>query len=209
MKANGYLGGILSLILVGILYCILSMFGGPIFHRDPRPVHILPMDTTILDVMDLCKASVSPGRKLVLVSQIDRIAREVFHDNQQQREAFVLLLCIESKFNSAAKSSSGAIGLSQVMGRYVKDFARLCNLPELTAQDLQDSEVNLRVGACYFKHLLDRFKGNVTLALAGYNSGPDSITLMNLKALRTGHPETMAYVARFAYLREELDRNVR
>jgi soluble lytic murein transglycosylase len=40
---------------------------------------------------------------------------------------------------------------------------------------LYDPTTSVRLGAVYFKELLDRFDGNVELALASYNGGPNRI----------------------------------
>jgi len=74
---------------------------------------------------------------------------------------------IESRFNRKAKSSAGALGLAQVMPNTATMFD-----PGLTDEDLFDAEVNLRIGFRFLRQLLDRYRGDLSLALLAYNRGP-------------------------------------
>jgi soluble lytic murein transglycosylase len=81
----------------------------------------------------------------------------------------------ESAFDAAARSRSGARGLMQLMPSTGQEVARRLGVPFSTAR-LEDPETSLRLGTRYFRQLLDRFDGNVELALAGYNGGPGRIS---------------------------------
>lgn len=176
-------------------------------QATPQPTPIPTAEPKTLqqftsELMDQCKSKLSDARKIVLSEQITRIAQLRFPHRRSQQEAFVFLICIESAFQTSASSKVGAVGLTQVMPKYANAFAAECGLGNLTTTDLQDSEVNLLVGSCQFSKLLTDFEGNVALALAGYNSGQYSETTKKLSQLREGHPETMAYIAKYMYLRE-------
>ena len=76
----------------------------------------------------------------------------------------------ESAFQEEAHSKVGAVGLMQLMPRtaHLMDHS-------VTRKKLYQPEVNLRIGIKYFETLVDRFQGDVELALAAYNAGPEVV----------------------------------
>lgn len=77
------------------------------------------------------------------------------------------LVRLESRFDPRARSSAGAVGLTQVL----PSTARLYE-PGLTEEQLYDRDTNLRLGFRYLKDLLDRYDGDFERALLAYNRGP-------------------------------------
>jgi soluble lytic murein transglycosylase-like protein len=71
----------------------------------------------------------------------------------------------ESRWHANAVSPKGARGLTQLM----PDTARTLGV------DPRDPVANLDGGAHYLRQLLDRFGGDVELALAAYNAGPGRV----------------------------------
>lgn len=88
----------------------------------------------------------------------------------------------ESSFSPKAVSPDGAIGLMQV----IPETGALYGKP-----NLYDPIVNLDVGCQYLASLIDRYHGDLALAVAAYNAGPGAVT-------RYGgvppYPETRDYV---------------
>ncbi|HXO22501.1 MAG TPA: lytic transglycosylase domain-containing protein [Thermoanaerobaculia bacterium] len=80
----------------------------------------------------------------------------------------------ESAFDPRATSRVGARGLMQLMPVAARETARDLGLA-LRPASLYDPALSVRLGAAYFKQVLDSFGGDVELALAGYNSGPNRI----------------------------------
>jgi soluble lytic murein transglycosylase-like protein len=73
----------------------------------------------------------------------------------------------ESSFNAGAVSRKGAIGLMQLMPRTARSF----NL-----SDPYDPQQNISGGVRHLRYLLDRFRGNIPLALAAYNAGETRVS---------------------------------
>ncbi|WP_143305801.1 flagellar assembly lytic transglycosylase [Marispirochaeta aestuarii] len=74
----------------------------------------------------------------------------------------------ESLFNPAALSHAGAVGLTQLMPSTAGDAARRLGME--SPGDLSDPEVNLRLGAWYLGHMMER-TDSLADALAAYNAG--------------------------------------
>jgi soluble lytic murein transglycosylase len=86
----------------------------------------------------------------------------------------LLLLALvreESRYDAQAVSWARAVGLAQLLPSTARAMARDRSM---TAQALTDPATNLRLGARYLRIQLDRFRGDVRLALAAYNAGPGS-----------------------------------
>ena len=72
----------------------------------------------------------------------------------------------ESKYDPKAVSHAGAEGLMQMMPATAKRFG---------LKDPFDATANVEAGTKYLKWLLQRFDGDVSLALAGYNAGEGAV----------------------------------
>src|SRR5262249_57445673 len=98
----------------------------------------------------------------------------------------------ESKFKANARSSSGAIGLMQLLPDTAKGIAIHTGGTAFRVDDLYDPEINVRYGAWYLRHLLDKY-GDERTALAAYNAGQDNVHRCHRAGLRTPFPHTPAY----------------
>ena len=78
----------------------------------------------------------------------------------------------ESLFESIARSSAAAQGLSQVIPDTGAWIAQRLAWPDFTNEDLFKPYVGLNFGAYYLSEQLRNFDGHVHAALAAYNAGP-------------------------------------
>ena len=89
---------------------------------------------------------------------------------------------VESDYNRYALSRAGASGLMQLMPQ----TARL-----LGVDNVWDPRQNIHAGTVYLKRCISRFSGNLELALAAYNAGPNAVIEYGKVP---PYPQTMNYV---------------
>ena len=97
----------------------------------------------------------------------------------------------ESNWNSSAISRKGAVGLMQLMPTTAQRFG---------ASEYYNPQQNVDAGVKYLKTLLERYDGNLDLALAAYNAGEGAVDRAHgIPAFR----ETRSYVQKVqsAYFR--------
>jgi soluble lytic murein transglycosylase len=99
----------------------------------------------------------------------------------------------ESKFRADAKSSAGAVGLMQLLPATAKGIAIHTGGSKFVTSDLYDPEINVRYGAWYLHHLLQKY-GDERLALAAYNAGQQNVDTWRAEGKDIQFPETRAYV---------------
>jgi len=93
----------------------------------------------------------------------------------------------ESSFKSHAVSPKGARGLMQLMPGTAMRYG---------VTNIFDPRQNIEGGARYLRFLLDRFEGNVNLALAGYNAGEGAVDKYGWQI--PPYAETQEYVRRIS-----------
>ena len=128
----------------------------------------------------------------------------------------IAVMKVESNFTEAAHSSSGAVGLMQIMPETAAWIAyQLGEEPDKVAENidnLREPETNIRYGTWYLAELEDEFNGNDVLALAAYNAGRGNVHEWieknhwseNFSAVdEIPYAETRDYVKRVLHCREK------
>ena len=106
------------------------------------------------------------GREKRVISLYDDLINEAAETHGVKFPLLKALIKVESDFNPDAVSPKGAMGLTQIM----PETARI-----LQIRDPFDPSENIMGGARYLKQMIQRFGGELHLALAAYNAGPKTV----------------------------------
>jgi soluble lytic murein transglycosylase len=98
------------------------------------------------------------------------------HAEQYELDPALLAAVIyrESEFDADARSSSGAIGLMQLLPETAEGIAQYTGGSRFVVDDLYDPEINVRYGSFYLRRLLRKYDDE-RLALAAYNAGQANV----------------------------------
>jgi hypothetical protein len=120
----------------------------------------------------------------------DGLAREIYAaaiETKIDPELAFGLVRTESEFKDYATSRVGAIGLTQLMLPTANWFKK-----GITEIELRESGTNLRIGFRYLRELIDRYEGDVELALTAYNRGTGTVD----RVLKKGGNPDNGYAAK-------------
>ena len=118
-------------------------------------------------------------RNLAVINAIERfgidrhMAEDIFDAAREsgiEPDIAYGLVKTESTFRERSVSPVGARGLTQVMPRTAQWLR-----PGISAEDLFDRRTNLRLGFQYLSRLVEKYSGDVKLALLAYNRGPGTV----------------------------------
>ncbi len=121
-------------------------------------------------------------RQRAATYKYDALIRKASRNFKVDPHLIKAVIKAESDFDRYAVSRKGARGLMQLM----PDTAQ-----EMNVDDPFDPKENILGGTRYLSKLLDMFNGDIKLALAAYNSGPERVKQLG-RIPRI--PETLRYV---------------
>ena len=99
-------------------------------------------------------------------SQYQRIINKYSHKYGVDSRLITAIITNESCFKIKAHSYKGAVGLMQLMPKTAKRWG---------IKNRRSADQNIRGGTRYISHLIERFNGNVKLAIAAYNAGEGNV----------------------------------
>lgn len=112
------------------------------------------------------------------------------------------VISAESNFNTRAVSPMGAVGLMQLMPETAQRFGVRARSNQSVEQRLTDPRTNVYAGARYLSWLLNRFDGEIKLALAAYNAGEGAVDRAGRQV--PNYRETQNYVRKVMRLHQDL-----
>ena len=108
----------------------------------------------------------------------DAIVRTHAHNYRLDPALLAAVIAVESHFKPHVRSPAGAIGLMQLLPDTAKGIATRTGGDRFAVSDLDTPEINVRYGAWYLRHLIDRYSSHadaLDLALAAYNAGSGNV----------------------------------
>lgn len=135
-------------------------------------------------------ASVRPVRSNPSLppEEVGRLVSEAAARQQIDPKLVHSIIQVESGYDPNAVSNKGAMGLMQLVEGTAKRFG---------VENPFDPKQNIDGGVSYLRYLLDLFGGDVTLSLAAYNAGENSVRRFG--GVPT-YQETRAYVRKVNHL---------
>ena len=113
---------------------------------------------------------------------VEKLVREAADRHRIDPALIRAVIQTESNWNPAAYSNKGAGGLMQLIPTTARRFG---------VNDVFNPQQNIDGGVHYLKTLLDRYNGNLDMALAAYNAGEGAVDRAHgIPAFR----ETRSYV---------------
>jgi soluble lytic murein transglycosylase-like protein len=159
---------------------LANLDGSPSFSDDNSPV----------STNGFGSSSAPMRNRGEILAAVKRIAAKYHVDDDLVRE----VVRAESDFNPSAVSQAGAKGLMQLMDTTARS---------MNVNDSFNPEQNITGGTKYLSGLLQKYNGNVKVALAAYNAGPGRVDRLGISTdrefdikARDLPQETQNYVAK-------------
>ena len=131
----------------------------------PRPVGVPKLPSKLLAFFEV--SSSYKGVRYLM-----RDAASTYNIDLELLQA---LIATESGFDSQAVSPRGAVGLMQIMPTTAGRYGVVPDAKTPVEKKLTDPQTNIKTGSRYLRYLINRFPGQLELALAAYNAGEGAV----------------------------------
>jgi len=137
-------------------------------NADPAPVKLVPSKPRTTIYMPGEISFMGQNRPAVNVDRdgVEKLVREAAERHDVDPALVRAVIETESNWNPSAFSRKGAMGLMQLIPTTAQRFG---------ANDAFNPKQNVDAGVHYLKTLLERYNGNLDLALAAYNAGEGAV----------------------------------
>lgn len=128
------------------------------------PTHDLIADVMEQYIEDHNEMPVSRTKLLQYIGWADSLSKGTEIDTMW----LMAMMWQESRFKNAVESSSGAIGLLQILPSTAETFG-------VSRSQLSNPKTNIKTSIKYLSYLLDRYDGNLRTATIAYNQGEGNV----------------------------------
>jgi soluble lytic murein transglycosylase len=115
-------------------------------------------------------------QELTLPLRHEDIIKQQAADKNLDPALLAAMIYQESKFQDRT-SSAGAKGLMQILPSTAQFIAHKSGGTAFELHDLGTPQINISYGSWYLRYLIDRYDGNITLAVAAYNAGEHNVDI--------------------------------
>lgn len=137
-------------------------------NAEPPPTKLAPAKPRATIYMPGELSFMGENRPAINIDRdgVERLVREAAERHQVDPALIRAVIETESNWNPGAISRKGALGLMQLIPTTAQRFG---------ANDAFSPKQNVEAGVSYLKTLLERYNGNLDLALAAYNAGEGAV----------------------------------
>lgn len=125
----------------------------------------------------------NPAEQRINVTRYLPLVEQAAREHQIDRALLSAVITVESGFDPNAVSSKGAVGLMQLMPATARRYG---------ITNLYDPAQNIQGGAKYLRYLMRKFNNDLSLTLAAYNAGEETVQRYGNRL--PPYQETLLYV---------------